>query len=85
MPFKLLKWHAEMGFKKSWDTQEIKNQIRSLAHEIASPYNDGWTASSCKHDLYQLKCMIEDIYQTLPHFVGEEKWEQERLVKLLQK
>ena len=72
-----------MGFKKSWSLPEIERQIRSLAIEVASPYNDGWTASSCKHELYQLKCMIEDIYQTLPDFVGEEKWEQERLMQRL--
>lgn len=72
-----------MGFKKSWSLPEIERQIRSLAMEIASPYNDGWTAGSCKHELYQLKCMIEDIYQTLPDFVGEEKWEQERIMRRL--
>jgi hypothetical protein len=62
---------------------DIELQIRTMAYEIASPYNDGWTASSCKHELYQLKCMIEDIYETLPHFVGEEKWEQERVIQRL--
>lgn len=72
-----------MGFKKSWSIREIENQIRSLCIEISSPYNDGWTASSCKHELYQLKSMIEDIYESLPRFVGEELWEQERIMKKL--
>jgi len=58
--------------------------MKSLG-EIYSPYNDGWTQSSCKHELYMLKCWLEDEYRRLPTFVGEEKWEQERLIQVLQK
>jgi hypothetical protein len=32
-----------------------------------------------------LKCWLEDEYNRLPTFVGEEKWEQERLIQVLQK
>ena len=70
---------------KRWDPQDIQNQIGRMITEICSPYNDGWTASGCKQELYQLKCYIEDAYKDLPTFVGEEKWEQERLIQLLQK
>ena len=72
-----------MGFQKTWNMREIETQIRSLCAEAASPYNDGWTASACKQELYLLKCMIEDVYSTLPRFVGEENWEQERLIHRL--
>jgi hypothetical protein len=58
--------------------------MKSLA-EISSPYNDGWISSSCKQELYQLKCWLEDEYNKLPTFVGEEKWEQERVVEILKK
>jgi hypothetical protein len=74
-----------MGFQKKWDCQLIKSQLHAMSYEASSPYNDGWTASSCKHELYQLKCIIEDLYSTLPHFVGEEIWEQERLIQQLKK
>jgi len=74
-----------MGFMKRWNPQDIQNQIGRMITEIHSPYNDGWTASGCKQELYQLKCYIEDAYKDLPTFVGEEKWEQERLIQLLQK
>ena len=70
---------------KRWDVQDIQHQIGRMLTEISSPYNDGWTASGCKQELYQLKCYIEDAYKDLPTFVGEEKWEQERLIQLLQK
>ena len=53
--------------------------------EISSSYNDGWTASACKHDLYLLKCWLEDRYDQLPTFVGESEWEQERLIEKLKK
>ena len=74
-----------MGFRKDWDLNSIKHAIWKMGVEIRSPHNDGWTASSCKHDLYQLKCLIDDLYNDLPKFAGEEEWEQERLVQLLKK
>lgn len=57
--------------------------IRMSIIEIGSPYNDGFTGSSCKHDLYLLKCWLEDEYKRLPTFSGEEAWEQERLIEVL--
>jgi hypothetical protein len=60
--------------------------IRQMTLEISSPYNDGFTAFHCKQDLYQLKCFIEDRYNDLPTFSGEEEWEQKRMIdKLKQK
>lgn len=53
--------------------------------EIRSPYNDGWTSSACKKELYQLKCWLDDEYKRLPTFSEEDKWEQERIVNILKK
>jgi hypothetical protein len=74
-----------MGFIKNWDINDIANQLHRMGIEASSPYNDGWTASSCKHELYQVKCLIEDIYQKLPSFAGEEEWEKERVAELLKR
>jgi hypothetical protein len=73
-----------MGFRKP-DLQGARSAIRTSLIEIASPYNDGWTGSSCKKDLYMLKLWLDDEYQRLPKFVGEEKWEQERVVEILKR
>ena len=73
-----------MGFKKP-NIESAYSAIRTSLIEIHSPYNDGWTQSSCKQELYQLKCWLEDEYKKLPTFDGEEVWEQERLIKLLKK
>jgi hypothetical protein len=73
-----------MGFKKP-DVASAYSAIRTSLGEIRSPYNDGWTSSSCKKELYMLKCWLEAEYYQLPTFVGEEKWEQERLVEILKK
>jgi hypothetical protein len=74
-----------MSFIKKWDIQDISNQLRRIAHEVSDPRHDGWTARGCKHELYQVKCLIEDIYQKLPNFQGEEEWEKERVVELLKR
>jgi hypothetical protein len=73
-----------MGFRQP-NLDDARSAIRTSLVEIASPYNDGWTSSACKQDLYVLKCWLEDEYQRLPKFVGEEKWEQERVVEILKR
>jgi hypothetical protein len=71
-----------MGFRKP-DLGMAYHAIRMSMTEIGSPYNDGFTSSGCKHDLYLLKCWLEDEYKKLPTFSGEDTWEQERLIKVL--
>ena len=73
-----------MGFRKpNLDTARLA--IRTCLVEIHSPYNDGWTGSACKQELYVLKSWLEDEYAKLPTFVGEEKWAQDRLVEILKR
>jgi hypothetical protein len=74
-----------MGFKKDWNTSDVYQEIRRLSSAVRDPRNDGWVASGCKHELYQLKCFIDDIYRDLPTFVGEEQWEQQRLVDIMKR
>jgi hypothetical protein len=71
-----------MGFRKP-DLNEASWAIRRALSEISSPFNDGFTSSACKHDLYLLKCWLEDEYVKLPTFTGEDAWEQERLIDVL--
>jgi hypothetical protein len=71
-----------MGFQKP-NLDTARSAIQRCIGEIRSPYNDGWTSSACKHDLYLLKSWLDDEYQRLPRFSGEEQWEQERLIKIL--
>lgn len=73
-----------MGFNRP-ALDMVYTAIRHSLVEISSPYNDGWVSSSCKHELYMLKCWLADEYSKLPTFAGEEKWEQERLVEILKK
>jgi hypothetical protein len=77
-----------MGFRKSWDTGNIANQIHSLARECSSSYNDGFTAFECKKDLYQLKEILDTALAKVPNFGSiEEQWlteqEQKRIIKIL--
>ena len=68
------------------DTIDIARYINRLARAANDPHNDGFTQCSCKHDLYMLKCLIEDIYKELPEFPQQEKeWEQARLLEILKK
>ena len=71
-----------MGFRKP-NIESVYSVVRTSLVEIHSPHNDGWTSRACKQDLYMLKCWLEDEYRKLPTFVGEEQWEQDRLVKIL--
>lgn len=71
--------------RKDWDVDDIARQLRSIHRQAASPYNDGFTAVGCKQDLFQLKCLIEDLYEDTPTFSGEEVWHQQRTLDLLKK
>ena len=73
-----------MGFLKP-DIDSAYSVVRKSLVEIHSPYNDGFTSRSCKHELYMLKCWLEDEYKDLPTFAGEEEWEQKRLMEVLKK
>lgn len=77
-----------MGFKKSWDTADVANQLRSLARECSSVYNDGFTAFECKKDLYLIKKLVDDALADAPDFGEMENiWlkdqEQKRIIKIL--
>jgi hypothetical protein len=74
-----------MGFKIHWDTNLIRQNIGRMLTEIRSPYNDGWTASSVKKDLYDIKCWLDDEYKNLPVFTVEDDWEKERVINILKK
>lgn len=73
-----------MGFKKP-SLLDAYSAVRTSLMEINSPYNDGFTGFACKQELYQLKCWLEDTYNSLPKFEGEEKWEQERMIQILKR
>ena len=73
-----------MGFRKP-DLDSARAAIGGCLVEIRSPYNDGWTSSACKHDLFLLKSWLDEQYQNLPKFQGEEKWEQELLIQRLKR
>ena len=73
-----------MGFKQP-NLSLARIEIGKCIGEIYSPYNDGWTSSSCKQELYQLKCWLDAEYKDLPTFVGEEQWEQNRILEILKK
>jgi len=73
-----------MGFRKP-DIDSAYSVIRKSLGEIHSPYNDGFTSRSCKHELYMLKCWLEAEYKDLPTFAGEEEWEQQRLMEVLKR
>ena len=73
-----------MGFKKP-NLDPAYGSISQSLIEISSPYNDGWIASSCKYELYRLKCYLDDEYARLPTFTNEAEWEKERLVEVLKK
>lgn len=73
-----------MGFRKPV-IDDAYNIIGRVLIEIRSSYNDGFVQMSCKEDVYKLKCWLDDHYNSLPTFAGEEKWEQERIVQILKK
>jgi len=77
-----------MGLKKNWEVGDITSQVHSLAREISSPYNDGYTQWHCKQDLYQIKQLVDQALARSPDFGDlEQEWlqtqEKKHIIKLL--
>ena len=77
-----------MGFKKSWEVGDITSQVHSLAREISSPYNDGFTQWNCKQDLYQIKQLVDQALARSPNIGDlEQEWlqtqEKKHIIKIL--
>jgi predicted patatin/cPLA2 family phospholipase len=77
-----------MGFKKNWDVGNVTSQVHSLAREISSPYNDGYTQWHCKQDLYQIKQLVDQALARSPDFGDlEQEWlqtqEKKHIIKIL--
>ena len=77
-----------MGFKKNWEVGNITSQVHSLAREISSPYNDGYTQWHCKQDLYQIKQLVDQALARSPDFGDlEQEWlhtqEKKHIIKIL--
>lgn len=67
------------------DLMKASQAIATSLREISSPYNDGWTVSACKKELYLLKLWLDEEYKKLPKFFEEQQWEKERLIEILKK
>ena len=67
-------------------TIDVARYIKKI-HNLASREEiNSFTTCSCKHDLFLLKCLIEDLYKDLPTFPNQEaEWEKNRVFELLKK
>ena len=77
-----------MGLKKNWEVGDITSQVHSLAREITSPCNDGYTQWHCKQDLYQIKQLVDQALARSPDFGDlEQEWlqtqEKKHIIKIL--
>jgi len=65
--------------------EQLADHIRELQIQCNSAYNDGFTALQYKKQIYEMKCMIEDIYNSLNVIdeKEEKKWEKERVFNKL--
>lgn len=57
--------------------------VRKLLETIRLDYLDNSTRTHCKRELYHLQCWLSDEYNKLPVFIGEDKWEQGRIIRIL--
>ena len=62
-----------MGFKQSWNAQDLRNQISRMAGEMNSPYNDGWVSWSIKKDLLGIKFLLDEALEQSGNFGEEER------------
>lgn len=66
-----------MGFRITWDADQVIRTLRSCASQAASPYNDGFTAWRCKQDLLTVKYALDEMLESMPTFAGEDEFRRE--------
>jgi hypothetical protein len=64
----------KMGYRKPMDYNQVSHQIYMTGVELNSRYNDGFTQSLMKQDLYKLKWLIDEIIADSPTFSDEEQF-----------
>jgi hypothetical protein len=57
-----------MGFKKPIDSNSVISELRRAYTEINSPYNDGFTGWQVKHELYEIKWLLDRILKNSTTF-----------------
>jgi len=62
---------------------DAMSAIHKLVLEMRSAYNDGFTSSHYKHELFIIKHLLEQIYNNAPTFSNEKEWEHELLLDKL--
>jgi len=79
-----------MGFKKPIDSNNVVRELRRAYAEINSPYNDGFNGWNIKHELYEIKWLLDRILKESTTFGEiEERYlkevEQNKIVQELKK
>jgi len=74
-----------MGFKKPIELDSVLMQLSRAYGEVASTYNDGFTAFYVKQDLYRVKFILDEMLKELPEFSGEKEWLEEESKKKMWK
>jgi hypothetical protein len=69
----------------SIELERIRISLRQLAHDARDIHETGFVTVQYKRQLVEMKWFIEDLLDTVGYFVGEEQWEQDRLVQLLKR
>jgi hypothetical protein len=57
------------------DSKKAEHIIWELEYEMNQPRNDGWTASSMKKRLWEIKMKVDKALVNAPEFAGEEAYE----------
>lgn len=68
-----------------FELERIRISLRQLASAAKDPYDTGFVTSQYKRQLVEMKWFLEDLIDDIGYFVGEEEWEQERVVQLLKR
>ena len=68
-----------------FELERIRINLRQLASAANDPHDTGFVTIQYKRQLVEMKWFLEDLIEDIGYFVGEEEWEQERLVQLLKR
>ncbi len=65
------------------DINDVYHILRQQIAIVRTSSIDNSSKKNCKQELYNLKYWLVEEYSNLPVFDGEDKWEQDQIIKIL--
>jgi len=67
------------------ELERVRITLRQLARAACDTHETGFVTVQYKRQLVEMKWFLDDLIDSIGYFAGEEQWDQERTMQILQR